>query len=184
MACCKGRVQRGQLLHQLPDYARPAVPAGTLASRTAYLLRWCLEALLRRRIRRVDARALLEVFPLTWEDGNPVCLVYHTDADGDFGSFRLVLQEDGFRSLQCMACGTVVGGIGGAELHALDARPTNNAKKYLYVFSVQLSLSSLTDRINDGLLQAHQVHQAQQAHLQHQAQQQMQEDMDNLALDD
>jgi hypothetical protein len=67
----------------------------------------------------------------------------------------MVLQGDGQPALQCTACNAIVGGVGGAESHVFTGKPTNNAKKYLYVYSVQLSLAALTDRINDGLLQAH-----------------------------
>ncbi len=155
--CCKGRVPRGQPRYQLPHAARPQVPAGTMASCATYVMKWCLEALLRARISRVDARSLLSVFPRQWEDGHDVCLVYHTDADGDFGSFRLVLQADGQTSLQCMTCNGLVGGVGGAELHVFNGKPTNNAKKYIYVFGLQLSLAVLTDRINDGLIQAREL---------------------------
>jgi hypothetical protein len=155
MECCKPRVPAGQPPHQLAERALPREPPGTLVDRTAYLLRHCLEALLRARVRRADVRNLLSVAPRFWQDGaTPVCLVYHTDADGDFGSFRLVIQGDGQQALQCMTCDAVVGGCWGAEIHVLNARGTNNAKEYLYVFGVQLSMSALTDRINDGLLQA------------------------------
>lgn len=155
LPCSKGRLQKGQARYQLPPHAAPPAPSGTLATRTAYLLKQCLESLLRARMRRVDARALLAVFPHHWEDGTQVCLVYHTDSDGDFGAFRMVLQGDGQPALQCTTCNAVVGGVGGAESHVFTGKPTNNAKKYLYVYSVQLSLAALTDRINDGLLQAH-----------------------------
>ncbi len=163
----RARVQAGQPRYQLPERARPQVPPGTLVERTRYLLTQCLEALLRGRFRRVDARMLLAVFPRFWQDGTtPVCLVYHTDADGDFGSFRMEMQGDGQPALQCMTCDEVVSGVGGAEQHVLDARCTNNAKKYLYVFGTQLSMSTLTDRINDGLLQAQELVLQAQQHLQ------------------
>ncbi len=105
-SCCKARVHKGQPRYQLPERARPQTPPGTLAKRCSHILKESLEALLNAKFQhRVDARALLSMFPRFWQDGTtPVCLVYHTDADGDFGSFRMVTQGDGQPALQCMTC--------------------------------------------------------------------------------
>jgi hypothetical protein len=97
---------------------------------------------------QVDARAMLAAFPHHWEDGVPVCLVVHTDSDGDMGTFRMVLQG-GKSVLQCTACGAVVGGVQGAESHVYTGKPTRNAKEHFHVYGTQLSLSALIDRIND-----------------------------------
>jgi hypothetical protein len=133
---------------------------------------------------------LLSVFPLHWADNvTPIALLYHTVADGDFGSFRLVSHASAHAMLQCMTCNEMVNGISGAEAHVFSGKPTNNAKKYMYVFGVPLSLSMLVDHINDGLLQAYDIIGKMQAKMQEaqplhtEAAEEKAVDMEEVAID-